>query len=273
MAKVPLPLKYHGGKNYLSKKIVALMPEHLHYCEPFFGGGAVLLAKDSEGVSEVVNDLNEDLTNFWMVLQRPAGFYTFQRIVEVTPFSEIEWKEADLDSDQCPSDVERAVAFFIRCRQSLAGRMKAFTSITKTRVRRGMNNEVSAWLSAIEGLPLVHNRLRRVLILNRKAVDVIRQQDGPDTLLYCDPPYLSSTRASPDVYTHEMTKKDHKELLRTLGKIKGKFLLSGYRSKLYDNCATKYGWSRVDMSVPNHAAGGKDKRRMCESIWANYELE
>ena len=43
-----LPLKWHGGKYYLASKIVRLMPAHLHYVEPFFGGGAVLFARDPE---------------------------------------------------------------------------------------------------------------------------------------------------------------------------------------------------------------------------------
>ena len=46
-----LPLKWHGGKYYLAAKIVALMPPHLHYVEPFFGGGAVLLDRDPEDES------------------------------------------------------------------------------------------------------------------------------------------------------------------------------------------------------------------------------
>ena len=33
------PLKSHGGKHYLAAQIVALMPPHLHYVEPYFGGG------------------------------------------------------------------------------------------------------------------------------------------------------------------------------------------------------------------------------------------
>lgn len=33
------PIKWHGGKHYLAPKIVALMPRHLHYVEPFGGGG------------------------------------------------------------------------------------------------------------------------------------------------------------------------------------------------------------------------------------------
>ena len=44
-----LPLKWHGGKYYLASKIVRLMPPpHLHYVEPYFGGGAVLFARDPE---------------------------------------------------------------------------------------------------------------------------------------------------------------------------------------------------------------------------------
>jgi DNA adenine methylase len=88
------PLKWHGGKQYLARRIVDLMPPHLHYCEPFFGGGAVLLEKGPEGVSEVANDVNRDLTNFWRVLQGVETFERFRRFVEAVPFSEEEWRKA-----------------------------------------------------------------------------------------------------------------------------------------------------------------------------------
>lgn len=266
------PLKWHGGKAYLASRIVALMPPHIHYVEPYAGGLSVLLAKDPEGVSEVVNDLNGDLTNFWQTLQSVDTWANFRRIVEAIPFSEVEFREATA-AEVFDSDTDRAVAFFVRCRQSLAGRMKPFTGITKTRTRRGMNNEVSAWLSAVEGLPAVHERLKRVMILNRKAVDVIRQQDGPDTLFYLDPPYLKTTRTAPDVYAHEMTEEQHAEMLDALSEVKGKFLLSGYPSELYARYAGEFGWCRRDFSLANHAAGGSEKRRMTECVWSNYPIE
>ena len=79
-------LKTHGGKHYLAQQIVALMPQHMHYVEPYFGGGAVLLlAKPHEGISEVANDLNGDLTNFWQVLQDKKGFAEFKRRMEAVP--------------------------------------------------------------------------------------------------------------------------------------------------------------------------------------------
>jgi len=134
-----------------------------------------------------------------------------------------------------------------------------------------MNEQVSAWLTAIEGLPTVHARLRRVVIENSDALELIRREDGPQTLYYCDSPYLQSTRTTSAVYgEYEMSEQDHQDLLETLTGIKGRFLLSAYRSERYDAFARQHGWRRVDFDLPNNAAGGKSKRRMIESVWMNY---
>ena len=72
-AKLTPPLKWHGGKHYVAPRVIELMPPHLHYVEPYFGGGQVLFARDvadrrlwwtgltsdgrkPDGVSEVIND-------------------------------------------------------------------------------------------------------------------------------------------------------------------------------------------------------------------------
>lgn len=271
-------LKWHGGKHYLASRIVALMPPHAHYVEPYAGGLSVLLAKDPEGVSEVVNDLNIELTNFWACLQNEAAFAEFIRQATAIPFSEREYQDASrpLQPEDCADgygrfSVVQAVRFFVRCRQSLAGRMDTFAPLSRTRVRRGMNEQVAAWLSAVEGLPAVHARLKRVVILNRPALDVIRGQDGPNTLFYLDPPYLPDSRTVPDVYQHEMSAGEHAALLNVLETVTGKFILSGYRSDLYDAAALRCGWERRDFSLPNNSAGGRIKRRMVECCWTNYK--
>jgi DNA adenine methylase len=89
------PLKWHGGKTYLAPWIIAHMPPHLHYVEPFAGGLAVLLAKEYEGVSEVVNDLDGHLMNFWRVLASEKTFADFVRIVQATPFSQEVFRNAE----------------------------------------------------------------------------------------------------------------------------------------------------------------------------------
>src|SRR5205085_1765091 len=98
-----------------------------------------------EGVSEVVNDIDGHLMNFWAVLKDRKQFRLFTRMAEATPFGEATFKAALNELDN-PDPACRALAMFVRCRQSLAGRMDTFTGVTKTRTRRGMNNEVSAWL-------------------------------------------------------------------------------------------------------------------------------
>lgn len=287
-SNIKQPLKWHGGKNYIAKDIVAMMPRHLNYVEPYFGGGAVLLARNPDdeslwlpphkGVSEVINDLHLDLTNFWKTLQDLDSFRAFKRIVDATPFSGFEYHDAGLELQEWPVPLEkvsdrviRAWRFFIVARQSLAGRMKGFTGITKTRTRSRMNNEVSAWLNCIDNLPSVHERLRRVLILPpQPALNVIRAFNGPDTLLYLDPPYLHETRVTTGEYLHEMTWEDHNQLLAVLGKLQGKFLLSGYHSNLYDGATKEYGWKCREFQVPNAASGARKKETKTECVWYNF---
>lgn len=254
------------------------MPPHLHYVEPYAGGLSVLLAKNPDGISEVVNDIDKHLTNFWRVLQDEQSFLALKRILEAVPFSEVEWVdskefaeklvEVNMHRGTLVDPTEHAIRFFIHCRQSLAGRMDTFAPLSKTRTRRGMNEQASAWLNAIEGLPEVHTRLKRVAILNRDALEVIERQDGPDTLFYLDPPYLGSTRASDDVYQHEMTSTQHAELLYTIKQCKGKVLLSGYSSQMYEERLAS--WHRHEFDMPNQAASGKQKRRMIEVVWCNF---
>jgi DNA adenine methylase len=261
------PLKWHGGKQYLARRIVGLMPGHTHYVEPYAGGLAVLLAKNPDGVSEVVNDLDGQLMNFWRALQEPDAFGTFARRIQATPFSEQEWKDAQVLL-QSSDSISRAIGFFVRCRQSMAGRIETFAPLSRSRTRRGRNEQCSAWTNTVDGLSAVHARLQRVAILNRPALDAIRSQDGRDTLFYCDPPYLHSTRTASTVYDEFEIEGDHCELLEVLLACKGKLMLSGYPSALYNKMLA--GWNRHEFNLPNNAAGGTAKRHMTECVWTNF---
>ena len=279
------PLKWHGGKYYLARKIIDLMPPHLHYVEPYFGGGQVLFARDPNrnwlvekpgeklpaalrGCSEVVNDINGDLMNFWHVLQSPETSLMFQRDIYCTPFSEQEFNNYFFVPPV--GAVAQAVRFFIRYRQSRQGLGKDFATLSRNRTRRGMNEQVSAWLNVIEGLPEIHERLQSVVILNRNALDVIKSQDGQHTLFYLDPPYLHESRVTTDSYEYEMTPEHHRQLLETLADIQGKFILSGYPVNLYSAYEVQFGWRHVDFKIDNKASGKKKKEIKTERVWMNY---
>jgi DNA adenine methylase len=261
------PLKWFGGKHYLATKLDELAHEHIpnypdvHYVEPYFGGGSFLLQK-TPGGSEVVNDINSRLINFWKVLAHQPSFESLQRRLEATPFSQELWAKAD---EYTGDSIEDAANFFIRCRQSRAGQFKDFAPLSRNRRRRGMNEQASAWLTAVEGLPAVHNRLKRVVVLNQPALEVIRREDGPQTFFYLDPPYLPETRISKEVYAHEMSYEDHEALLDVVTGTEGRVFLSGYRSKLYDRKLRD--WLRVDFDLPNNASKKRAKDRVTESVW------
>jgi DNA adenine methylase len=275
------PLKWHGGKHYLARRIVALMPPHLHYVEPYAGGLSVLLARDPEdrrlwlgedgshrGASEVANDLDGRLMNFWRVMGDDALFAEFCRRVEATPFGRPFWEAAGVHAHgQDP--VADAVALFVLARQSGQGLRKDFATPSPGRNRGGMDERASAWLSAVEGLAEVHARLRGVVVENLPALELIRREDGPGTLFYCDPPYPHETRTAPGAYgAFEMTEADHRELLAVLRQVRGKVMLSGYPSALYDKALTS--WTRYDFDIANHASGASAKQRMTECVWCNF---
>ena len=280
------PIKRHGGKHYLAKKIVELMPQPEkddRYLEAFAGGLSVLFHRQCNGVSEWINDTDDDLMQFWYVMQHTTLFAKFQRMVEAVPLSEKHFDnavskmkkvEVVFAPERPPFSIDavrRAAWFFIRCRMSRQGLGKDYCTPT-SRTRRGMNEQVSAWLTAVEGLAEVYERLKRVEVWSRPAVKAIQDLDSKRLLVYCDPPYLHSTRTSTGEYgSHEMSEKDHEELLDTLVGMQGRFVLSGYQNDLYDDVARNHGWRQVDFELPNNASSKKKKERKTESVWMNYD--
>ncbi|MEO8271788.1 MAG: DNA adenine methylase, partial [Aureliella sp.] len=100
--------------------------------------------------------------------------------------------------------------------------------------------------------------------------DVIRKQDGLNTLFYCDPPYVHETRATTGEYAFEMSEAEHVQLLETLSAVQGKFMLSGYPSSLYTNWEQKHNWTRHEVKIDNKAASGKVKEKKTECLWCNF---
>lgn len=264
------PLKYHGGKQAIACHILPHFPPHRVYCEPFAGGLGLLLARSGEGVCEVVNDIDGELANFWRALSSEFMFGKFLRAVSMIPVSQEHWEIAynAVTQGEFGDSVARAVSYFVCIRQSLAGRGDTFTPVSTTRLRRGMCEQVAGWLSAVEGLPEAHERLKHVLVLRQDFAEVFKKFKSADCFLYCDPPYLGSTRKASKVYRCEMQEADHVRLLAAAKATQAKVMISGYPSGLYDIALS--GWRTVDIAVKNHAAGGAEKRTMTERLWMNY---
>ncbi len=260
------PIRYHGGKSYLAPKLRELFPgTYTRYAEPYFGGGSVLFSGDGYNVSEYVNDIYKELMNFWSVLRDPVQFRVFHRMVTMTPYGKPIFNDAALIKAH---PVNKALAFFVRNRMSRQGLDKDYCTPTG-RLRSGMNEHVSAWLGAIDGLPEVHARLKRVELRNQEAISFILELDSPDTFFYIDPPYVHATRVAGE-YKHEMTLAEHETLLKVLSVIQGTFMLSGYSHPLYEKYAKLNQWKINTFDTVSHAGSGDNKAKRVETIWRNY---
>jgi DNA adenine methylase len=265
MAKLRPPVKWHGGKFYLCDWIIGHFPPHRIYLEPFGGGASVLLNKEPADV-EAYNDLDGRIVRLFRVL-RERGAELADRL-RLTPYAQAEFDAAAADGRPSGAgEVDEARRDFVRWRQSFGGRGGSWSCTTR-RARGGMAGDVNAWWTAIDGLPQVVTRLRRVELLCMPAVDAIRKFDDAEALIYCDPPYVHGTRASTSVYGHEMTDDDHVDLADALRGCRSKVVLSGYPSELYRKLYRD--WRCVTRDIANHAAGGGQKRRETEGLWMNF---
>jgi DNA adenine methylase len=104
-----------------------------------------------------------------------------------------------------------------------------------------------------------------VKIVNGDAIDFLStyQFEG-DELIYCDPPYLQETRRKKRIYRYEYDRLQHELLLETLLKTRCRVILSGYRSRLYDEKLAK--WTAVDFPGDSHIGP------RTETVWLNFDV-
>jgi DNA adenine methylase len=257
---------WYGGKySHLSWLLPFLPPCH-HYCEPFAGSAAVLLNRFPSPV-ETYNDIDGEVTNFFRVLREQTGELLKQ--IGLTPFSREEFFRALSLGGASISDVERARRFFVRARQVRTGLAQTASlgrwANCKKTSRAGMSGVVSRWLGSVDTLPAIAERLLRVQIENRPAVEVIELYDDESTLFYCDPPYPHQARGDARAYGFEMKDGEHQQLAAVLRRAKGKVAISGYRCDLMDSLYK--GWRRVDEPAKMCHSIKKSRR---EGLWMNY---
>jgi DNA adenine methylase len=251
------PLRYHGGKWMLAPWIISHFPPHRIYVEPFGGSASVLLRK-SRVFGEIYNDADGEIVNVFRMLRERGD--ELAQAVALTPFA-----RAEFDASREPTDdpLERARRTVAR---SFFGRASA-SIVERTGFRaKSWGSHRSApmdWVNLPPALGLVVERLQGVVIENKPAIEVMLEQDSPETLHYCDPPYPLGTRSArvERSYRVEMSDDDHRELAQVLRRLEGLVVLSGYGCELYDE-ELYPAWSRVERET---FADGAVKRT--EVLW------
>lgn len=206
-------LRYFGGKWAIAPWVLAHLPPHRIYVEPFGGAASVLLRKQRSEI-EVYNDLDGEIVSLFRVLQDPVTCAGLVRRLRRTPYARAEFERA---FDPTDDPVIRAQRTIVRAYQSFH-HGSVFDckkrSFADARHRTGTGKgKAGEWVTYPRGLVAVRQRLQGVVIECRDALAVIKAQDTPQTLFFVDPPYLPATRSDTG-YRHELTTQRHAELLQ-----------------------------------------------------------
>jgi DNA adenine methylase len=207
------PISYIGGKNRLASKIISLIPEHKTFVEVFSGGAQVLFHKPPSKV-EILNDLSDDIVNFFRVCQshhQELVRYLRYMIVGRSWFNQL--YKADLS---ILTDIQKAARFFYLQKTAYAGLVARKNFALHVIQNPHFNSDTIP-----EMIEKTHQRLKRVQIESLPYQEIIAKADRKTTFFYLDPPYWGKK-----FYKFNFTRDDFVELEKILRTINGKFLLS-----------------------------------------------
>lgn len=252
-------IKYPGSKWGLAGWIISHFPAHHSYLEPYFGSGAVLFQKPRSRI-ETVNDRDGDVVNLFEWIKRDPERLAYE--IYYTPYARQVYEEAFAARPE--DSLGRAVNFYIRCNMGHGFRTNGEKVGWKNDVQ-GRERAYAArdWCSLPEKIITAADRLRGVQIEHMDALELIVRFNFENVLIYCDPPYVLSTRHGKQ-YKCEMSDTDHIRLLELLLQHKGSVMISGYDSDLYNQMLA--GWYKERQVVYSQAASQKQ-----EVIWMNFK--
>ena len=280
-SRIRPPFGYWGGKTEHVDFILPLLPaDDAVYVEPFGGSAAVMLARQPAPM-EIYNDINGEVVLFYRVLrEQPEELIA---AINLTPTSREEFYIACYDTREI-SDVERARRFWIKAAQSRNGivwkaSLSAWSRMSSNRracIRRGRAKNVARTEVFKNALWPVVDRFLKVQIDNSPALEVVEHYDSPDTLFYCDPPYLHETRTDKAGYTScELSLADHDALAQALTQCKGRVAVSLYDSDVLQELYPPGIWRRYydKPKALTAANGAKPTRRVAELLLTNYDAD
>lgn len=258
-------LQYQGGKscaNPAGRWIAGLLPWEYNttYVEPFAGMLGILTQRKPV-VNEVVNDINGDITNWW--IQVRDNHEELARLIAQTPRSRIVFKEAWREiKDEKTTPLKRALALHIIVNQSImhaAGCEQWAPVYSPHRMSIWVNDEIKR----------LSERIRRVYIESRDALEVLERVGmEKDAVVYCDPPYHTADNRP---YGKGKDGTDWNLMEKLLKAQKGRVAVSGYAHEW--DCL---GWHRhefIKAFTVLQSAGNREGTTRTEVLWTNFALE
>lgn len=244
-------IKITNDKWSLKDWIISNFPEgyeEMTYVEPY-GGTVDLLFTKKKSKFEIINDQNLEIINIYRAI-RDESAELIKRInsLKCTPES----FDKVIKKQQFEDYLDQATNDLILRKLSKGGLKQKFQK----------PSNLESWKSSVKSLAEYSTRIKDVYITNKQALDIIHAFNTKDSLIYCDPPYLHENKVSKSVYSSEMTPECHMKLYHVLQDFKGKVILSGCTSPLYNRLYKNWNIEKKRID--------KDKSKQTEIIWKNF---
>jgi len=221
-------MTFPGGKAGAGvyQTIINLMPPHQVYIEPFLGGGAI------------------------MRLKRPAALNIG---VDLDPAVVEGWRNNLVATPKVPM-VAR-----------IDGPGDGGSALGGSGERRRRRSPEPAILDVADPIVEAGDVRSHFRFLQGDGIAFLRAYAfACKELVYCDPPYLMSTRSGRRLYRFEMTPVHHRHLLRVLQDLPCRVMISGYWSPLY--AETLKDWQSVTFQAMT-----RGRHPATEWLWFNFE--
>ncbi len=202
-----------AGKKRLADRLVAMLPAHKTYVEPFAGSAAVLFAKEPAEV-EVINDADPEIADAYRLLKKltPSDLGRLKKL----PWVGDEKTFKGLLDAEPEDDVARLHRFLYLTHFSYG----------KMRGRSFSPSVVGVEAKTIKRIEQFAPRLKRVKVYGGDYEKVVRKYDAKDTVFFLDPPYPGY---NVDVGESDF---DEERFFKLLQSLKGRFLITyGIRGK------------------------------------------
>nr|DAK83168.1 MAG TPA: DNA adenine methylase [Caudoviricetes sp.] len=272
--EVDTPLCVYGSKRVHIDKLLAIVPKHSFYTEPFAGAAALFFAKPGARVGSALNDLNGEIFNLFRVLQNQGE--ALQRKWSSTTYSEDVYKYAKFIA-QHPhlfDDLTRAWA-------TLAGMHMAASPLMWgtgcDRQRTEHDGRITGHVHRLYSLRGVItqeaiDKLRRVELQCMDAFEFIARYNYDNGFCFLDPPYaVKGRKVHMGHYKHSFSPDDLLRLARLLPTLRGKWLLTCYDTEGLMPVLQEGGWHvwRVLRQSRHQKAQGYTLE---ELFVANYDI-
>lgn len=241
-----------AGKKQLAKQLIALIPDHHTFAEPFVGSGAVFFGKQ-RAPREIVNDLNVKFSQAFLDLKGLTSdeiatlqkrFWTGSRALYVK-----------LLKSEPQGRVDRLYKFMYVSIFSYGHKWGA-----------GFNPGAEGQVTGLaKRIPAANDRMRGVIVRNGSYIPLMQQFDGPRSFFFLDPPY-----AGTNVSVGEKDF-DEAEFRKILDGLSGRFLLTyGTTGKLDTS-----GFSVKRITPPRsirHMRGAAKHKTLPTLLITNYSV-